>query len=194
MVIAVSPIVAPTGPPGMNAFLALVVGGRVVAAVVVSASTAPDQSQAGFPPMLELQSMPIYYRRVLSAVDHGAVDVWVCGTIQPSRWADPLHQAAVAAIRHQGLVFPDRLDSALFRMSDKRNWIYADFMFTDPIGGPDVIRPWIDVAADPETAPLSHMEKVRRWGKAWHDVMRRAFAGQRDNQSNDAEDAHIPLP
>jgi hypothetical protein len=39
----------------------------------------------------------------------------------------------------------------------------------------DPVRQWIEVAALSDTGPLSHVEKVRRWGKAWHDIMRQGF-------------------
>ena len=189
-VLAVSAGAQASGPPIVNAFLALIVGGRIAAAVVAGGSTAPDPSQAGYPPLLEVQALPVYYRRVLSAIAHGAVDLWLCGRDQPSLWKEPLRQAALGVIRGQGLMFPDRLDTVAIRLSDKRNLMAADFMLPDPAGAADPVRPWTEVAALSDAAPLSHLEKVRRWGKVWHDVMRRGFAGQ----MKPGEETHVPLP
>jgi len=189
-VLAVSAGAPSSGPPIVNAFLALIVGGRVAAAVVAGGSTEPDPKQAGFPALLEVQALPVYYRRVLSAIDHGTVDLWLCGRDQPSLWKEPLRRAALGVIREQDLMFPDHLDTVAFRLSDKRNLVAADFMFPDPAGAADPVRPWTDVAELSDAAPLSHLEKVRRWGKAWHDIMRRSFAGQ----MKPGEETHIPLP
>ncbi len=127
---------------------------------------------------------------MLAAADHGAVDFWVVGVSQQARWNDPLRQAAANLIRQQGLVFGDRLDSAVFRFADKRNWVSADFMFPDTAATNDAVRPWIEAAALSDTALLSHSEKVRRWGKVWHEIMRRGFAGT----LRPGDEAHIAPP
>lgn len=168
---------ASAGPPHVDVFLALVLGGRISAAALIGGSTAPDPKDAGFPAPLEAQIPAFYYRRVLSAVDHGAVDFWLCGTTQPGRWKDALRQAAAGVIRQQGLVLGDRYDSAVFRFANDRNWISAEFMFPDATPAAEPIPVWIEAAALADTAPLSQLEKVRRWGKAWHEIMRRGFAG-----------------
>jgi hypothetical protein len=169
---------APTGgPPDMSAFLALVIGGRIVAAAIITGSIAPEATGAGFSPPLHLEIPSFYYRRTLSAVDHGALDLWLCGPSQPSKWNDPLSLAAIGVIRQQGLSLPDRFASAVFRLADRRNWISADFMYPDPAPTNDPVKPWIEAAALSDTAPLSHVEKVRRWGKQWHEIIRRGFAG-----------------
>jgi hypothetical protein len=165
------------GPPTMSAFLALVLGGRIAAAAIISGSVAPDPRSAGFAAPLNLEIPSFYYRRVLSAVDHGALDLWLCGTTQPSRWNDPLSQAAAGVIRQQSLALADRFASVVFRLADTRNWVSADFMYPDPASTTDPVRPWTEVATLPDTSPLSHVEKVRRWGKQWHEIMRRGFAG-----------------
>ena len=41
-------------------------------------------------------------------------------------------------------------------------------------------RAWTEEAGLSDAAILPHIEKVRRWGKAWHDVLRRGFDGGGD--------------
>jgi hypothetical protein len=137
----------------------------------------PDPKNAGFPAPLDLQTPSYYYRRVVSSADHGALDLWVCGTTQPARWTDPLREAAGATIRKQGLPLPDRFDSAVFRLADTKNWLSAEFMFPDPASITDPIRPWTETAALTDADVLPLLEKVRRWGKQWHEIMRRGFTG-----------------
>jgi hypothetical protein len=177
-------------PPSVNVFLALILGSRLTAAALISGSTAPDPNEAGFPPPLEAQIPSFYYRRVLSAVDHGPLDLWVCGNTRPGQWVDPLRQAALGVIHQQNLTLPDHLDSAVFRLADKRNWVSANFMFTDPNGAADPAQPWTEAAALSDTSPLSHLERVRRWGKAWHEIVRHGFAGA----LTQGEEAHIAPP
>ena len=165
------------GPPDMSAFLALVIGGRIAAAAIISGSIAPDATGSGFASPLQLEVPSFYYRRTLSAVDHGAQDLWLCGASQPAKWNDPLSLAAIGVIRQQGLFLPDRFASAVFRLADSHNWVSADFMFPDPAPTGDPVRPWIEAAALSDAAPLSHVEKVRRWGKQWHEIIRRGFTG-----------------
>jgi hypothetical protein len=167
----------PSGPPAASAFLGLVLGGRVAAIAVIGGSIESDPGQAGFGAQLEMQNPAFYYRRVLSAVDHAGQDVWICGTTQPANWNDALRKAALGAIRQQALDLPPKLESVVFRFADKRNWLSAEFMFTDPAGDSTPARPWTGLAPLSETAALPHIEKVRRWGKAWHTVMRRGFEG-----------------
>jgi hypothetical protein len=167
----------PKTPPSVDVFLARILGGRVVAAALISGSIVPDPRQAGFPAPLEAQIPSFYYRRVLSAVDHGALDLWVCGNTVPARWTDPLRQAAVGVIHQQNITLTDHLDSVVFRFADTQNWMSADFMFTDPAATTDPVPPWTEAAVLSDTGPLSHLEKVRRWGKAWHDIMRSGFTG-----------------
>ena len=109
LALAVASPNASDAPHSVNVFLALVLDGRINAAAVIGGSTAPDPRDAGFAAPLEAQIPPYYYRRVLSAADHGAMDFWLVGASQPARWTDPLRQAAVNVIRQQGLVFADRL-------------------------------------------------------------------------------------
>lgn len=165
------------GPPTTSVFLALLQGGRIGGAALIAATTAPDPHEAGFPAPLDVQVPAFYYRRVFSSVDHGALDLWVCGSTMPAKWTDPLRQAALAAIRHQDLMLADRLESAVFRLADKRNWVSADFMYPDPAPTSDPVKPWTEAAVLSDTDTLSHVEKVRRWGKQWHEIMRRSFAG-----------------
>lgn len=177
-------------PGGVNVFLGLVLGGRIVAAAAVGGSIAPDPGASGFPAPLEAQNPAFYYRRVLSAVDHGPLDLWICGTTAPSKWNDPLRQAALGVIRRQAVDMPERFDSAVFRFADKKNWMVAEFMFPNPGGETGAVRPWTEVALLTDAASLSHIEKVRRWGKAWHEVTKRSFAG--DQRA--VEEARVPLP
>jgi hypothetical protein len=167
----------PTTPPSVDVFLARIMGGHVAAAALISGSIASDPQQAGFPAPLDAQIPSFYYRRVLSAVDHGTLDLWVCGNTTPARWTDPLRQAAIGVFRQQNIALADHLDSVVFRFADTRNWMSADFMFADPDATTVPAPPWTEAAALSDTAPLSHLEKVRRWGKAWHEVMRSGFTG-----------------
>jgi hypothetical protein len=176
-VIAVSSGNSASGLPVTSAFLGLPAGGRIAAAAVISGSVAPEPREAGFAASLEPQIPPFYYRRVVSAVDHGRLDFWVCGTTAPARWNDALRQAAVGALRQQNLALPERMDSAVFRFADKRNWLLVEFMFVDSSGGTEPVRPWIEAALQADPVTLAHIEKVRRWGKTWHDVLRRGFTG-----------------
>ena len=63
-------------------------------------------------------------------------------------------------------------------------------MFPDTAANTSQVRPWIEVAALSDTALLSRPEKVRRWGKAWHEIMRRGFAGL----LRPGDEAHIAPP
>jgi hypothetical protein len=164
-------------PPAVSVFLAQIQARRITGAAVITGSTVSDPKEAGFAAPLELQVPSYYYRRVLASVDHGKLDLWVCGTTQPARWNDPLRQAAAATIRKQGLSLPDRFDSVVFRLADARNWLSAEFMFPGPTPLTDPIRPWTETAALTDADVLPTLEKVRRWGKAWHEIMRRGFAG-----------------
>jgi hypothetical protein len=177
------------GVPNASVFLALVLGERVAAAAVISGSTATEPQAAGFPVPADAQIPAFYYRRVLVAVDHGPADFWFCGASIPSRWADPLRQAAIASLAQQHIGLADRFDSVVFRLSDKRNWLAAEFMFPAP-AGEAAAGPWTEQAALSDAAVLPHIEKVRRWGKAWHDVLRRGFEGGADP----ADGARIALP
>jgi hypothetical protein len=177
-------------PPSASAFLALVLGGRIAAIAIISGSTSPDKGSAGFTPPLNLEIPAFYYRRVIAAADHGALDLWLCGHAQPAHWTDPLSQAAARAIRQDNLALPDHFASVVFRMADTKNWISANFMYPDPAPTGDTVRPWTEVAALPDTAPLSHLEKVRRWGKQWHEIMRRGFSGT----LRPGDEAHIDPP
>jgi hypothetical protein len=169
--------VASPDPPAVSVFLAQVQGRRITGAAVITGSTVSDPKGAGFAAPLELQVPSYYYRRVIASVDHGKLDLWVCGTTQPARWNDPLRQAAAATIRKQGLSLPDRFDSTVFRLADARNWLSAEFMFPDPTPLTDPIRPWTETAALTDADVLPTLEKVRRWGKEWHEIVRRGFAG-----------------
>lgn len=184
------PAAAGDGPASMSVFLAMVLGGRLAGAAVISGSIAPDPKAAGFAAPLELQSPGFYYRRVFASVDHGPLDVWVTGVTHPARWPDPLRKAAAGVLRKQGLAVPEQLESAVFRLADKTNWLSAEFMF--PATTPDEVpvRPWTEVALQPDTAVLSHLEKVRRWGKVWHTVMAAGFAGR----AWSPDEARIALP
>lgn len=172
-----NPTAGKPGTPAVgSAFLGLIQGNNLIAAAVVSGTLKPGD--AGFAAPLEAQNGAFYYKRVIAAVDSGPVDIWVCGLTQPSRWNDPLRQAALRVLTQQGLAPPDHLDSAVFRLADKHNWLMAEFMFPDPSEtSSDTIRPWTDLAMLSDDEPLPHLEKVRRWGKAWHDVMVRGFNG-----------------
>jgi hypothetical protein len=100
-----------------------------------------------------------------------------------------LRHAAITALAQQHIGVADRFDSAVFRLSDKRNWLAAEFMFPAPTGE-GTVRPWAEEANLSDAALLPHIERVRRWGKAWHDVLRRGFKGGADL----ADSARIPLP
>src|ERR1051326_1978173 len=168
---------AAAGVQERSILLAFILDGRLIAAAIIVGSTAADPRQGGYPAPLEVQVPSFYYRRVFSAIDHDKVDLWVAGFTRPANWTDPFRQNALAAFRKQSLPIPDQFNSAVFRLADKRNWLSAEFMFPD--SGTDVSPPraWIDAAALPDSVALPHTEKVRRWGKAWHEVMRRAFEG-----------------
>jgi hypothetical protein len=166
-----------------------VLGERVAAAAVISGSTTAQPQSAGFPVPPDAQLPAFYYRRVLTAVDHGPADFWFCGSSLPSKWTDPLRQAAMTALVQQHIGVADRFDSVVFRLSDKRNWLAAEFMFPAPTGE-GAAGPWTEAAVLSDAAVLPHIEKVRRWGKAWHDVLRRGFEGGADF----ADSARIPLP
>jgi hypothetical protein len=178
-----------SGAPNSSVFLALVLGERVAAAALISGSTAAEPQAAGFLVPADAQIPAFYYRRVLMAVDHGSADFWLCGSSLPSEWADPVRHAAVTALAQQHLGVADRFDSAVFRLSDKRNWLAAEFMFPAPTGE-GTVRPWTEEASLSDAALLPHIERVRRWGKAWHDVLRRGFEGGADL----ADSARIPFP
>ena len=181
--------VTPAGP-GASVFLALELGGRLVAAASITGSTVSDPKATGYPAPLEAQIPHFYYRRVFSAVDHGAVDLWLTGTTAPAKWNDAYRQAAISAVQKQSIPVPDQFVTALFRLADKRNWLSAEFMFANSGGDQGSVRSWTEVAALPETAGVPFIEKVRRWGKAWHAVMRRGFAGG----AWSADEARIALP
>ena len=189
LTVAVANNPQPSGVPNSSVFLAMVLGERVAAAAVISGSTAAEPQAAGFPVPPDAQIPAFYYRRVMTAVDHGPADFWFCGSSLPSKWTDPLRQAAMAALVQQHVGLPDRFDSVVFRLSDKRNWLAAEFMFPAP-AGEAAAGPWTEAAALSDAAVLPHIEKVRRWGKAWHDVLRRGFEGGADL----AGGARIPLP
>jgi hypothetical protein len=189
LTVAVGNIPQTAGVPNASAFLALVLGERVVAAALISGSTTPEPQAAGFVVPADAQIPAFYYRRVLTAVDHGPADFWLCGSSVPSKWTDPVRQAAVTALAQKRIAVADRFDSAVFRLSDKRNWLAAEFMFPTP-AGEGTASPWTEEAGLPDEAVLPHIEKVRRWGKAWHDVLRRGFEGGTPL----ADSARIPLP
>ena len=178
-----------SGVSSSSAFLALVLGERVAAAALISGSTAAEPQAAGFLVPADVQIPAFYYRRVLMAVDHGPADFWLCGSSLPSEWPDPVRRAAITALAQQHIGVADRFDSAVFRLSDKRNWLAAEFMFPAP-AGEGTAGPWTEEAALSDAAVLPHIEKVRRWGKAWHDVLRRGFEGG----TNLADSARIALP
>lgn len=178
-----------SGVPSAGVFLALVLGERVAAAALISGSTAADPQAAGFLVPADAQIPAFYYRRVLMAVDHGPADFWLCGSSLPSEWSDPIRHAATTALAQQHIGVADRFDSTVFRLSDKRNWLAAEFMFPAP-AGEGAVGPWTEEASLPDAAVLPHIEKVRRWGKAWHDVLRRGFEGD----TNLADSARIPFP
>jgi hypothetical protein len=165
-----------TGGTAVSAFLAFILGGRLVAAAAVTGSAEPDPRAMGFAPPLEAQIPAFYYRRVFASVDHGPLDLWVCGSTQTAKWSDPVRQAALRTIQQQNLEASARFDSVVYRFADQRTWLSVEFMFpasaeTEPPRG------WIESASLADPVGLSRIEKVRRWGKAWHDVMQQAFAG-----------------
>ena len=178
-----------SGAQNLSVFLTLVLGERVAAAALISGSTAAEPQAAGFLVPADAQIPAFYYRRVLMAVDHGPADFWLCGSSLPSEWPDPVRRAAITALAQQHIGVADRFDSAVFRLSDKRNWLAAEFMFPASTGE-GTVRPWTEEAGLSDAALLPHIEKVRRWGKAWHDVLRRGFEGGTDL----ADGARIPLP
>jgi hypothetical protein len=178
-----------SGVPDSSVFLALVLGERVAAAALISGSTAAQPQSAGFLVPANAQIPAFYYRRVLTAVDHGPADFWLCGRSPPSEWSDPVRHAAITVLAQQHIGVADRFDSAVFRLSDKRNWLAAEFAFPAPAAeGP--VKPWTEEAGLSDTALLPHIEKVRRWAKAWHGVLRRGFEGD----GNLADSVRIPLP
>jgi hypothetical protein len=189
LAVAVGNMPQTSGVPNSSAFLALVLGERVAAAALISGSTAAEPRAAGFLVPADAQIPDFYYRRVLMAVDHGPADFWLCGSSLPSEWSDPVRRAAITALAQQHVGVADRFDSALFRLSDKRNWLAAEFMFPAP-SGEGTVGPWTEEASLPDAAVIPHIEKVRRWGKAWHEVLRRGFEGGADL----ADSARIPLP
>jgi hypothetical protein len=178
-----------SGVPNASVFLALVLGQEIAAAALISGSAAAEPQAAGFLVPADAQIPTFYYRRVLTAVDHGPADFWFCGASLPSKWSDPVRRAAITALAQQHIGVADRFDSAVFRLSDKRNWLSAEFMFPAPAGDAPA-RAWTEEAGLSDAAMLPHIEKVRRWGKAWHDVLRRGFEGGGDL----AGSARIPLP
>jgi hypothetical protein len=189
LVVAVGNLPQTAGVPNSSAFLALVLGEHVAAAALISGSTAVEPQAAGFLVPTDAQIPAFYYRRVLVAVDHGPADLWLCGSSLPSKWSDPVRHAAITALAQQHIELADRFDSAVFRLSDKRNWLAAEFMFPTPAGD-GAAGPWTEEAALSDAAVLPHIERVRRWGKAWHDVLRRGFEGG----TTLADSARIPLP
>jgi len=189
LVIAVGNLPQTAGVPSSSVFLALVLGEHVAAAALISGSTAAEPQGAGFLVPADAQIPAFYYRRVLMAIDHGPADFWLCGSSLPSKWSDPVRHAAITALTQQHIGVADRFDSAVFRLSDKRNWLAAEFMFPTPAGDA-AVGPWTEEAALSDAAVLPHIERVRRWGKAWHDVLRRGFEGG----ANLAEGARIPMP
>ena len=168
-----------SGVPNASVFLAMVLGEQVAALGLISGSTAADPQAGGFLVPADAQIPAFYYRRVLKAVDHGPADFWFCGASLPTIWSDPKRRAAIAALAQQHIGVADRFDSAVFRLSDKRNWLAAEFMFSAP-AGEATARAWTEEAGLSDAAMLPHIEKVRRWAKAWHDVLRRGFEGGGD--------------
>jgi hypothetical protein len=189
LVVAVGNSPQTSGVPNSSVFLVLMLGEQLAAAALISGSTAADPQAAGFLVPADAQIPAFYYRRVLTAVDHGPADFWLCGSSRPSEWSDPVRHAAVAALAQRHIDVADRFDSAVFRLSDKRNWLAAEFMFPAPAAEAPA-RPWTEEAILPDAAVLPHIERVRRWGKAWHDVLRRGF----DGEAVLADSARIPLP
>ena len=174
--------------PAVEAVLGLVLGGRLEALAVFSGPIAADPAEAGFPAPLEIQTPAFYYRRVLASVDHGPLDVWLCGPSAPAKWGAGSRQAALGVLARQGIAVPERLDTAVFRLANRRVWLSADIGFPGEAGAPD--RPWVEAATISTAAGLPHLEAVRRWAKVWHEVARRGFAGD----VRAAENARIPLP
>lgn len=179
----------PNGP-ALSVFLALELGGRVVAVASITGSFADNPKEAGYPAPLEAQIPNFYYRRVYASVDHGPVDLWIAGVTTTAKWNDQYRQAAIGAIQHRAMVVPGQFDTVVYRLADRRNWLSAEFMFTDATRDTAPVRPWTDVALLPDTSNVSYIEKVRRWGKAWHGVMKRGFAGG----AWSPDEAQIPLP
>ena len=182
----------PAAAPALEAVLGLVLGGRLEALAVFSGPIAGDPAEAGFPAPLEIQTPAFYYRRVLASVDHGPLDVWLCGPSAPAKWASGPRQAAMGVLAREGIAVPERLDTAVFRLANRRIWLSADIGFPGGISGepgtPD--RPWVEAATISTAEGLPHLEAVRRWAKVWHEVARRGFAGD----VRAAENARIPLP
>jgi hypothetical protein len=190
LAVAVGTVPETSGAPSSSVFIALVLGEQVAAAALISGSTAPEPQAAGFLVPADAQIPAFYYRRVLKAVDHGSADFWLCGSSLSSKWSDPVRHAAITALEQQHIGVADRFDSAVFRLSDKRNWLAAEFMFP-ALAGEETVRPWTEEASlSDATALLPHIERVRRWGKAWHDVLRRGFEGGADL----GDSVRIPLP
>lgn len=179
----------PNGP-ALSVFLALELGGRVIAAASITGSVAADPKEAGYPAPLEAQIPNFYYRRVFSSVDHGLVDLWVTGVTSTTKWDDTYRHAVISAMQRQGVVVPAKFATVVYRLADRRNWLSAEFMFTDPGRDSARVRPWTEVALLPDTADVPYVEKVRRWGKAWHAIMQRGFAGG----SWRPDEARIALP
>lgn len=189
LAVAVGNNPAASGVPNSSAFLALVLGERVAAAALISGSTAAEPQSAGFLVPADAQIPAFYYRRVLTAVDHGSADFWLVGSSLPAAWTDPVRHAAITALARQHVGVADRFDSVVIRLSDKRHWLAAEFTFPAPAGeGP--VRSWTEEAGLSDATVLPHIEKVRRWGKVWHDVLRRGFEGGADL----ADSVRIPLP
>ena len=149
------------GIQGVSVLLAFILDGRIVATAFVSGSISAEPRQAGFPATpLEAQIPAFYYRRVFSAIDHDKVDFWVSGFTQPANWSDSFRQMSLEALRKQSLPIPERFDSAVFRFSDKRNWLSAEFMFPAPA---NETAPPRGVGSTPPLKPtLSHCRTQRK--------------------------------
>src|SRR5581483_10140639 len=112
-----------------------------------------------------------------SSVDHGLVDLWATGLTVTAKWNDTYRQAALGVLQHEAVAVPGQFDTVVYRLADRRNWLSAEFMFASPGQESGPLRPWTAVALLPDTSNVPSIEKVRRWGKAWHAVMRRGFGG-----------------
>ena len=156
LAVAVGNDLQTSGVPSSSAFLALVLGERVAAAALISGSTAAEPQAAGFLVPADVQIPAFYYRRVLMAVDHGPADFWLCGSSLPSEWPDPVRRAAITALAQQHIGVADRFDSAVFRLSDKRDWLAAEFMFPAPAGD-GTAAAWTEEAALSEEIGRAHV-------------------------------------
>jgi hypothetical protein len=180
-----------------SVFVAQVIDNRLKAVASIRGTTAPDPGRGGFLPDFKPQHSNYYYRRIFSSIEHGAMDYWFCARSEWVRPGDPLDRAGIGALQQKGIAVPDIMLATVFRIADSSRIVSEaiDFNLVPDESAsapmPDQYRvAWSEQATRPPTEGIGPLEKVRRWGKVWHEALRHAFDGRL--QSDEAAAAGLP--